>query len=252
MEEKKLLIQLINSMLSQDQIKNIANKYQTTELNVKREYFQHLFLSYFYQQPEVDRIYFKGGTALRIIYNSARFSEDLDFSSSYTGVEEIEKALESTLNQIEKEGIEVDLEEAKTTSGGFLSLVHFKTADERISIRLEVSLREGEKKGEVVTVAGDFIPPFTIVSLERSQLVDEKIQALLSRKKPRDFYDLYFILRKDLLPPQKKDILSEALKTLASSDINFEAELKQFLPRSQWAIIRNFKSTLETEINRFI
>src|SRR3990167_5357403 len=124
MEEKKLLIQLINSMLSQDQIKNIANKYQTTELNVKREYFQHLFLSYFYQQPEVDRIYFKGGTALRIIYNSARFSEDLDFSSSYTGVEEIEKALESTLNQIEKEGIEVDLEEAKTTSGGFLSLVH--------------------------------------------------------------------------------------------------------------------------------
>lgn len=239
-------------MLSQDQIKILVNKYQTTELNVKREYFQQLFLSYFYQQPQSDKIYFKGGTALRILYHSPRFSEDLDFSSAYSGVSEIENALEKTLDQIEKEGIGVDLEEAKTTAGGFLSLVQFKTAKEAISIRIEISLREGEKQGELITVPGDFILPFTVVSLDRSQLVDEKIQALLSRKKPRDFYDLYFILRKDLLAPQKKDVLLAALKTLKSSAINFEVELKLFLPKSQWTIIRNFKSTLETEINRFI
>lgn len=239
-------------MLSQDQISNLAKKYQTTELNVKREYFQHLFLNYFYQESQASKIYFKGGTALRILYNSVRFSEDLDFSSSYTGIKEIEKALESALNQIEKEGVEVGLEEAKTTSGGFLGLVYFKTTKERISIRLEISLREGEKKGEIIVVAGDFIPPFTIVSLEKVQLVDEKIQALLSRKKPRDFYDLYFILRKGLLSPRKKNILPEVLRTLENSDINFELELKQFLPRSQWIIIRSFKSTFKTEINRFI
>ncbi len=239
-------------MLSQDQIKSLARKYQTTEQNVKREYFQHLFLSYFYQQPQASKIYFKGGTALRILFHSPRFSEDLDFSSSYSKVSEIEKGLESALNQIEKEGIEVNLEEAKTTAGGFLSLVSFKVAGERISLRLEVSLREGEKRGELVMIASDFIPPFTLVSLERSQLVDEKIQALFSRKKPRDFYDLYFILRKDLLAPLKKDILSEALRILEKTKINFEIELKQFLPRSQWTIIRNFKSILKTEIVNFI
>ena len=65
-------------------------------------------------------------------------------------------------------------------------------------------------------------------------------------------YNYGLLLNKVGYYPLAKDILSEALKTLASSDINFEAELKQFLPRSQWAIIRNFKSTLETEINRFI
>ena len=41
----------------------------------------------------------------------------------------------------------------------------------------------------------------------------------------------------------------EALKK--KDDINFEKELKEFLPRSHWAIIRDFKQTLEKEIQRF-
>lgn len=34
----------------------------------------------FYQEKEAEAILFKGGTALRLIYQSPRFSEDLDFS----------------------------------------------------------------------------------------------------------------------------------------------------------------------------
>lgn len=88
--------------------------------------------------------------------------------------------------------------------------------------------------------------------LEQNQLIDEKIQALLTRKKPRDFYDLYFILRANLLPSQKKSVLPQALKALGSTDINFEKELKQFLPKIHWAIIRDFKNTLEREIQKFL
>jgi len=73
-------------MISNEALQALATKLQTTELNVRREYFQHLFLSYFYQQPLTDRIYFKGGSALRMLYHSPRFSEDLDFSSSVTGL----------------------------------------------------------------------------------------------------------------------------------------------------------------------
>ncbi|MBI3335601.1 MAG: nucleotidyl transferase AbiEii/AbiGii toxin family protein [Candidatus Portnoybacteria bacterium] len=69
-------------MISQDTITKFADRYQTTELTIRREYLQHLFLSYFYKQGNTDNIYFKGGTALRFIYKSPRFSEDLDFSSS--------------------------------------------------------------------------------------------------------------------------------------------------------------------------
>lgn len=238
-------------MIAKDQIRKLSNQYQTTEVNVLREYFQHLFLSYFYQQIQTNNIFFKGGTALRLVYKSPRFSEDLDFSADLSGKREIEQVLEQTLANIEKEGIPTDLQEATSTTGGYLATILFQK-DPGVAIQLEISLRQGEKRGELATIINDFIPGYTIFGLEQSQLIDEKIQALLARQKPRDFYDLYFILRANLLPPQKKGILPQALAALNSTDINFETELKQFLPKTHWAIIRDFKNTLEREINRFI
>lgn len=237
-------------MIAQDQILNLINKYQTVEGNILREYFQHLFLLFFYQQPQSSNIFFKGGTALRFVYKSPRFSEDLDFSANLSGSEEIEQALLQTLDSIEKEGIPTNLQEAKTTTGGYLAAIIFQK-DPGIAIRLEISLRQGEKRGELVAIINDFIPEYTIVGLEKDQLIDEKIQALLNRKKPRDFYDLYFILRANLLPLQKRNVLPQALEALKTTHFNFELELKQFLPKSHWAIIRDFRNTLEKEIQRF-
>lgn len=240
-------------MISQEQIKKLAIKYQSTQLNIEREYFQHLFLSYFYQQPQVKKIYFKGGTALRIIYSSPRFSEDLDFSAKKISIQDIEQALVHSLNEIEKENMSVAIKEAKTTTGGYLAHIMFEARGIRpVLIEVEISLRQTDIGGEVIVINNDFTPPYTIFSLSLQKLVDEKIQALLYRKKPRDFYDLYFILRSNLLPADKKGILSKALKTLKQTNINFEKELKHFLPKTHWAIIRDFKQTLEREIKRFI
>ncbi len=239
-------------MIADDALRSLATKLQTTELNVRREYFQHLFLSYFYQQPPTDQVYFKGGTALRTLYHSPRFSEDLDFSSALSDIRALEAAILDTLTAVTRENINVDLQESKTTTGGYLALVAFRTDQGSMAMPVEVSLREGEKRGEAVTIASDFIPAFTVVALAREQLVDEKIQALLSRRKARDFYDLYFILRANLLATQKKDVLRPALNTLRQSRIDFDRELKAFLPRSHWAIIRDFPATLEREIARFL
>lgn len=65
-----------------------------------REYFQHLFLSYFYRQEQTDKMYFKGGTALRFLYKSPRFSEDLDFSSAHHDISGIENAVMNTIVDI--------------------------------------------------------------------------------------------------------------------------------------------------------
>lgn len=236
-------------MLSEDQIKKLTNKFQTTELNIHREYFQHLFLAYFYRQPQVSNVFFKGGTALRLLYNSPRFSEDLDFSTTYAGVKEIEEAVLDTLIDIQRENISVVLQESKQTSGGYLGTIKFKNS---ISILLQISLREGDKKGQVITVPNDFIPTYTITSLDQEQLVGEKLQALFDRKKPRDFYDLYFMLRANLISQKQRGSLMQGLEVIKFTKINFENELKQFLPKSQWLIIRDFKQTLVREIQRFI
>lgn len=39
-------------MVAKEQISKLKVKYQTSELNVIREYFQHLFLQFFYQLPQ--------------------------------------------------------------------------------------------------------------------------------------------------------------------------------------------------------
>ena len=68
-------------MLAPDAIRALATQYHTTDYpNTVREYVQHLFLSAFYKREAATDFLFKGGTALRIVYGSPRFSEDLDFS----------------------------------------------------------------------------------------------------------------------------------------------------------------------------
>lgn len=239
-------------MLTTETIRKLANKLQTTEANIRLEYLQHLFLSYFYQQPLTATIYFKGGTALRLVHNSPRFSEDLDFNTLEDDIKKIEDCVLDTLKEIEREGILTTVEESKKTTGGYLGIFRFILNETVVVIQIEISFREAHNTGELKTIVNDFIPPYTLIVLQDSQLVDEKIQALLTRQKPRDFYDLYFILRANLLPFKKKGILSDALAILKQTDINFEKELKQFLPKSHWAIIRDFKAILGREIQRFM
>lgn len=238
-------------MISEESINKLVAKYQTNALNVRREYFQHLFLSYFYQQPKSECIYFKGGTNLRVLYHSPRFSEDLDFNCAFVNFSEIEELMLNTLHQMEKENMSFILKEAKQTSGGFLAIVSFESFNNPIDIQIEISQRNEEKKGETMAISNDYIPFYNVISVTENQLVFEKIRALLARKKPRDFYDLYFILRKQMLIPDKNILFPKVLTALRITNINFEVELKQFLPASHWAIIKDFKATLEREINRF-
>jgi predicted nucleotidyltransferase component of viral defense system len=241
-------------MISSDQITSLATKFQTTELNIRREYIQHLFLSYFYQQEESEKLLFKGGTALRIIHASPRFSEDLDFDyvAETPIAQTIEKILQECMVSMEKEGIGFELEEAKETSGGYLTILHVNVEGQLIKIQLEISSRDTDKKGEVFSIVSDFIPTYTVVALETNQLVTEKLEALLDRKKARDFYDLYYVLRKRMLPKETKKALPEVLEILKSTEIHFDQELKEFLPRSQRAIIANFREALIAEVKRNI
>lgn len=239
-------------MLSEDAVKKFANQYQTSELNVRREYFQHLFLSLFYAQDNMDKVYFKGGTALRLIYGSQRFSEDLDFDSSFTNLAPIENAIIATLAKAQQDGIRTELDDAKKTTGGYLATMRFLTADHTVPLRVELSFRDKEKKGQATIITSNLFPDYTIVQLVQEQLVAGKIAALLSRKKPRDFYDFYFLLRHHMLPSPKKEILGNVLEALQKTDISFERELKEFLAKGHHLIIKNFRQTLTQEIKRYV
>jgi len=85
--------------------------------------------------------------------------------------------------------------------------------------------------------------------LEESILVREKIQALLERAKPRDFFDLYFILRsRRLVEYVPQDISNMKEKIIETLQNGWGKELKIFLPVSYHSLIKDFKERLLKEI----
>jgi len=238
-------------MITGSSLQSLGQKFQSTQQNIRREYVQHLFLSNLYQQSNSHQILFKGGTALRIVFNSPRFSEDLDFSAQLYNKSLIESIIISTLKEIERFGIKTDIVESKETTGGYFANLTFLIENIKVPILLQFSKRKKTDRHEIVTISNDFIPPYTISLLNRQQLIEEKIQALLTRSKPRDFYDIYFLIRSNLISQSQKQLLSQVKTILSSTKINFSYELKQFLPKSHWPIIKNFKQNLQSELDKF-
>ena len=205
---------------------------------------------------------FKGGTALRIIYGSPRFSEDLDFSLFMVPPSQTKSFVEGlfvkVLANMERAGIKVEIGAKSDVSiGGYFGIATFKILEyQPVGVEINISARNGrDMQGEVDSVANDFAPTYTVVHLPQNEMVEEKIfGALRERKKPRDFYDLYFMMRRGMLTPDQKKRLTEIKDEIIgdSRKINFRSELGTFLPADHQAIIRDFIRALEAELNKQI
>lgn len=248
-------------MISNETLEKLARQYRTGVFpNIVNEYFQHIFLSELYKLPESEKMLFKGGTALRVVYGSPRFSEDLDFSLFGVGQNDLKRFVEDLfvkiLAEIERVGIMVELgEKSDRTAGGYFGVATFKVLEYRpIGVEINISSRNGRIiNGEVDSIANDFVPTYNLIHFPQDELVEEKVfRALRERKKPRDFYDLYFIMRKGMLSFDQKKRLAELKNEILvnARNINFRGELGAFLPVDQQAIIRDFNHVLETELNR--
>lgn len=242
-------------MIEKRQVEKLAGEWQTTEHNVAREYFQQLFLSRLYQEYGSERLLFKGGTALRLIWKSPRFSEDLDFNGVNISIQAIEALIEGALAKIEREGVRAEIIESKSTSGGYLAIFQFETSEYKSRIQVEISLRKGKKAlGTAALIQSELVMPYTLIHLQEDILTAEKIQACLSRGKARDFYDFYFILRSRMPFKeafiQDKQLKEKILKAVKSAPFDFKRELKAFLPVNQHIIIKDFPKILMAEIKR--
>lgn len=240
-------------MLSRENLEKFTKQQQTSTQNVVREYCQHLFLSYLYQNPGSEKLLFKGGTALRMILKSPRFSEDLDFTGVGVTHHEIERMLTDTLANIEKTGMTVHVTEATKTTGGYLGIATFEAYDLRTDVQIEVSLRKGKDlKKTRALITNDYIPAYTLVHLDMDGIVRGKLDALLDRHKPRDYYDFFFLLSGNDPAVRTKENLKNVLKLLRQESMNFQTELKKFLPASHTMHLRDFKKVLEKKILAYL
>ena len=238
-------------MLKEEQLQALVVKNQTSRVNVYREYCQHLFLSSLYSQPGAERVLFKGGTALRVAYQSPRYSEDLDFTLFSISNRELEDIILAVSDDLEKTNLNHKIEEAKATTGGYVANLAIKLYQERLTISIQASRRKKNgRKPNMQLIRNDFIPPYTVLLLPEEELIEEKVQAALTRAKPRDFFDIYFLLRGGKIPINLRQRLQPLVKTIEEGRLNFKP-LVDYLPASMTALANDFKNTLMREIGRF-
>lgn len=239
-------------MLQPKQLERVRITYQSNDTNVYREYTQHLFLSFFYRKPGSEKILFKGGTALRFVYKSPRFSEDLDFSARSINQREVENILSDVLVDFSQSGFNCKLTEAKPTMGGYLT--DFEVAVHHLKVRVAIQISSRKKVDrdcQTLSIENEYIPTYTAKILSLSELTNEKVQAALTRGKPRDFYDLYFLLRSNLFPKERIKDLPTIRQKVEEKEINFKKEMSLFLPSSMTPLIKSFPAPLFREIEKF-
>ena len=187
-------------MLTKDQLKKIALQDNIGLGVVERDYIQHMYLSLLYSRNR-DFI-FKGGTCLRFAYKLNRYSEDLDFNYNSEFPEGL-SILEGIARNMKTYGILTEIRNIRGRENqGFGFDLSFKGPlyDGRNitkgKIRIDVSLRKEDVTADnvIITPRYDDITHYMALCASLPDIFSEKIRALLVRGKPRDLYDIWFLL----------------------------------------------------------
>lgn len=195
-----------------DLIRTIISAHPSREEKTHRlrEFLQHLVLKTAFDRGCFRHIAFLGGTALRILYDLRRFSEDLDFLLVNQGGYDFKLLASGIIYDLEKSGLPV---EAKVSRRNNLdvAMLRFKellfplglspNRSEKLSISIEVDINPPRGwRTEISLVNRDFL--YTVNHLDLPSLYATKLLACFFRSytKGRDFYDLLWYLGRRVVP----------------------------------------------------
>lgn len=204
---------------------------------VIREEAELIFLAKLFDSAISDRLIFKGGTALRLIYESPRFSEDLDFSATgQIDQTEFKKTITGIIRADERFSI-------KDLAGKYYTnLAEIKVKepwrDMPFSMKIEVSRRVDNRGRDTAYVNALAKSPATNISvmtksLTLEEMLKDKLKAVKARKMPRDIFDIWFICQK-INEPFK-------LRGFGYPKGRIRQELRKFLPKRFYPIIEDLE-----------
>ena len=189
-------------MLSYDELENIARLKRLSIKNAEKDYLQDLMLFSIYSNVGKELI-FKGGTCLYKIYKLNRFSEDLDFT--LTKRIEVKKLADKIVSDLSLINIKSKIKEIKEYKKEINIRVLINgplykgNKETQCFIPLNISLREQpllEPNKESIISLYKEIPNFEIFTMQEREILAEKVRAIFTRTKPRDIYDLWFLVAK--------------------------------------------------------
>jgi predicted nucleotidyltransferase component of viral defense system len=152
---------------------------------------------------KIKGLVFKGGTALYKFYNLNRFSEDLDFT--HTGKKlDSKKLRDQVIRSCSYLGIngrsgEIEKHQKEVNLSLFFNGPLYdgrKGSITRVSFNISLRERPQYKENRLCISPFNEIPSFELTVLREDEILAEKVRAVLTRDKPRDIYDMWFLLKR--------------------------------------------------------
>lgn len=122
-----------------------------------------------------------GGTALWRCYQGNRFSEDIDVY-----IKKDKKRIEEFFKSLESKGFKIIKKRIKEAS------LYSELSLSNVSVRFEATYQNKKPIFKKYETSGSFF--INVYSLTPEDLLIEKVETYLKRRKIRDLYDIYFLL----------------------------------------------------------
>jgi hypothetical protein len=206
--------------------------------NRLREFLQILVLKVLHDKGWFKNLTFTGGTALRILFNMRRFSEDLDFSLTNPAGYDFKKLCGDLHKEIGLHGLKME-ETLKETGAvnnamlkfpGLLSELGISPLPgQKLSIKLEVDTNP-PTGGKIENSLVNKTYLFYVRHFDVSSMFATKISACFYREyiKGRDFYDLIWYLAGKVEPDY--ELLNNAIRQIQGKAPGVNAgNIKEFL-----------------------
>jgi len=197
---------------------------------VVREYWELIILKALYESPYGRHLIFKGGTALRLAYDSPRFSEDLDFSLT-------KDVLKGKFHSLIKKTISPfpDLTQTDLGEKYYTYLAEIKITQNYLTfpfrIKIEISKREAKNYQWELKLLNS---PATIIHVMAQvatleQMYQDKLNCLKGRTKPKDLFDLWYLSERLRVPYTPKQMPFKKKEVIR--------DLRKYLPKNFWPAI---------------
>jgi predicted nucleotidyltransferase component of viral defense system len=179
-------------------------------LSLARDAFQLRLLTFLYRGATSSGLVLKGGAAMRVLTESARFTQDLDFDHDpRRSLASLQNTVRTAIDRaIHGSGLAgATISESKQTDTVARWKISGRTrTGENLHLAVEVSRRQTPDPSHVlkvpVQIADRTLPRVYVSVYDEQALADNKLAALVDdrRTAPRDLYDLELLLARGVVP----------------------------------------------------
>jgi predicted nucleotidyltransferase component of viral defense system len=174
-----------------------------TDIQLYKEYLELMVLDYLSSHSQIGKLTFIGGTALRLLRQIDRFSEDLDFDCKNLSQEEFASLTDDVVRFLRRNGLPAVAKEKESDAlMAFRRTIQFPQLlydlglspyrEKKFVLKIEAQDQGVDYQRDMFTVNRDGFY-FRIPSPSDATLYAMKLSTILHRGKGRDFYDAMFL-----------------------------------------------------------